>query len=308
VNTPQETQLADDLHRLAADQPFPPDLDDIERRGRQRRRRGYAIRGLAGLAGLSVAATGGLVVSAHTGPGGATAARPRATAASTSATPGSTRPAETVAYVRQQIAAAFSPGNYLIESRQNTSGSASSGGDGTAMITIWTDPRTGNTMLLQGTRASKVTYWEHDYFDQHKVLHWDQTQVNYGPRTWWTYNEHASGPIQGPVPAGPVGGNAASPQSIEQLLQHGAKIVGHPYVDGRRTVELSVSYGSSGGVKLWADTATYQVVRMVKDFPSALNAPPIVANYTWTPRSAALAKLINQPQIPAGFRQVPVGS
>jgi hypothetical protein len=304
VNTPQETQLADDLHRLAADQPFTLDLDAVERRGQQRRRRGYAVRGLAGLAGLSVVAAGGLVVSAHTGPGGATAAppaTPRPTAARPTAT--STRPAETVAYVRQQIAAAFSPGNYLIESRQNTSGS-----DGSAMITVWTDPRTGNTMLLQGTGASKETYWEHDYFDQHKVLHWDQTQVNYGPRTWWTYNEHASGPIQGPVPAGPVGGNAASPQSIEQLLEHGARIVGHPYVDGHRTVELSVSYGpGGGGVKLWADTATYQVVRMVKDFPPAQDAPPIVANYTWTPRSAALAKLINQPQIPAGFRQVPVG-
>jgi hypothetical protein len=296
VNTPQETQLADDLRRLAAEPPFTPDLDAIERRGQRRRHRGYAVR-----------AAGGLVVSAHTGPGGGTAAPPRATAASPSATAGSTRPAETVAYVRQQIAAAFSPGNYLIESRQNTSGSASPGGEGSAMITIWTDPRTGNTMLLQGTGASKETYWEHDYFDQHKVLHWDQTQVNYGPRTWWTYNEHASGPIQGPVPAGPVGGNAASPQSIEQLLTHGARIVGHPYVNGQRTVELSVSFGSSGGVKLWADTATYQVVRMVKDFPSALDATPIVANYTWTPRSAALAKLINQPQIPAGFRQVPVG-
>jgi hypothetical protein len=299
VNTPQETQLADDLRRLAAEPPFTPDLDAIERRGQRRRHRGYAVRGLAGLAGLGVVAAGGLVVSAHTGPGGGTAAPPRATAASPSATAGSTRPAETVAYVRKQIEAAFSPGSYLIEAHQT-------GSDGPA--TIWTDPRTGNTMLLQGTGASRVTYWEHDYFDQHKVLHWDQTQVNYGPRTWWTYNEHASGPIQGPVPAGPVGGNAISPQSIDQLLAHGARIVGHPYVDGHRTVELSVFPGTQVQVDIWADETTYQVVRMVKDFPAALDAPPIVAGYTWTPRSAALAKLINQPQIPAGFRQVPVGS
>jgi hypothetical protein len=305
VNTPQETQLADDLHQLAADQHFPPDLDAIERRGQRRRRRGYAVRGLAGLTGVGVAVAAGLAVTSHD----ARPSRPAALAPTESPTraptaAGRTTPAETAAYVTQRIAAALSPGTFLIESRENTS----SVGSPTQMITIWEDPQTGNTMLLQGSGAARLTYWEHDYFDSHKVLHWDQTQVNYGPRTWWTYNEHAAGPIQGAVPSGPANSSVDTPQQIAQMLKHGATIVGHPYVDGHRTVELSVGSAAAVQWKVWADAATYQVLRMAKSFPPGLNAPPIVANYTWTGRSAALVKLINQPQIPAGYRQVPVGS
>ena len=73
-------------------------------------------------------------------------------------------------------------------------------------------------------------------------------------------------------------------------------------------MELSVGNPKYLQWKVWADAATYQVLRMTKSFPPAMHAPPIVANYTWTSRSAALVKLINHPQIPAGFRQVAYGS
>jgi hypothetical protein len=307
MNSPQETRLADELRQIAAGQPFTPDIEAIERRGHQRRRRGQAIRGLAGVAGLGVALTGGLIVGTHIGTAAPTASKPASTSANTASKasgtasrPGSTPPAQTAAYVSKQIAAALSPGNYLVETRQNTSSADSP----PAMITIWTDPRTGNTMLLQGSGSGKIAYWEHDYYDSNRVLHWHQTQVNYGPRTWWTFDEHAAGPIDGPVPPGPVGGNYDTPQEIAQLLAHGATIVGHPYVDGHRTVELSVGMGA---VKfdIWADSQTYQVVRSAKYFPTGLGAPPIVANYTWLPRSAAQVNLINNPKIPAGFTQVP---
>ncbi len=303
MNSPQETQLATELRQIVADPPFPPDLAAIERRGYQRRRRAYAVRGLAGLTGLAVALAGGLIVSAHAGHVGPVAGRAPSAAPAGPAPVGPAR-AETVAYVRRQIAAALSPGNFLVETRQNTSSTDRPPG----MITIWTDPRTGNTMLLQGAGSSRVTYWEHDYYDSHRVLHWDQTQVNYGPRTWWTYDEHAAGSIQGPVPPGPAGGNYATPQAIEQLLEHDAAIVGHPYVDGHRTVELAVSLGAGGKFEIWADAHTYQVVRSARYFPAGLHARPIVASYSWVPRSAALASLINTPRVPAGFTQVPADS
>jgi hypothetical protein len=175
-------------------------------------------------------------------------------------------------------------------------------------ITIWTDPRTGNTMLLQGSGAARLSYWEHDYFDSHRVLHWDQTQVNYGPRTWWNYNMHAAGPIQGPVPSGPVGGDYDSPAQVEQWLDKGVgKIVGHPYVDGHHTVELSISAGPVKTYVIFADVHTYQVVRTIDYFNQLPQSPPITANYQWIPRTPAMVKLVNHPVIPAGFTQVPVG-
>ncbi len=140
------------------------------------------------------------------------------------------------------------------------------------------------------------------------MLHWYQTQVNYGPRTCWIYDMHAAGPIQGPVPSGPVGGNYDGPAQVKQWLDEGVgKIVGHPYVDGHHTVELSISVGSVKTYVIFADVNTYQVVRTIDYFNQVSQAPPITANYTWVPRTPAMVKLVNNPVIPAGFTQVAVG-
>jgi hypothetical protein len=298
MNSQGEIQLSDDLRHIVAGQPFAPDVEAIERRGRRRRQRSIAIRGLAGLTVLGLVLAGGVAADHVSSTGGA--ASQATTRTATKAT-GKAK-TETVAYVQKQIsAAALTLNNYLIKSRQNTSGS------GPTEITIWTDPRTGNTMLLQGSGSGRLAYWEHDYFDSHRVLHWEQTQVNYGPRTWWTYNEHAAGPIQGPVPPGPVGGNYNTPAQIKQWLDQGVgKILDYPVVDGHHTVELAVFTGPAKTYVVFADTRTYQVVRTIDYFPTA-QATPITANYSWIPRSPAMVNLINHPQIPAGFTQVPAG-
>jgi hypothetical protein len=140
------------------------------------------------------------------------------------------------------------------------------------------------------------------------VLNWDSTQVDYGPRTWWTQDQTAGGPIQGPVQKGPVGGDYDTPGQVEQWLAQGVgKIVGHPYVDGHHTVELSISAGPAKTYVLFADVHTYQVVRTIDYFNQAPGYPPIMANYQWTPRSSAMVKLVNHPVIPAGYTQVAVG-
>jgi hypothetical protein len=62
---------------------------------------------------------------------------------------------------------------------------------------------------------------------------------------------------------------------IKQILARGDnQIVGHPYVDGHHTVELSA--GTAAGVRyeIFADTQTYQVVRTIKYFPAKLAARP----------------------------------
>jgi hypothetical protein len=309
MKSPEETQLSDDLHRIVDGPPVTLDIEAIERGGQRRWRRSLAVRGLAGVAVLGVAVVGSLAAAAHSGTTGGVAgqaATRTATgkAAAKSASPGGPAKAETVAYVERHIAAAASGlNNYLVKSRQNTS----SVGTPSVEITIWTDPRTGNTMLQQGSGAGRLTYWEHDYFDSNRVLHWDQTQVNYGPRTWWNYNMHAAGPIQGPEPS-PIGGDYDSPAQVKQWLDQGVgKIVGHPYVDGHHTVELSISAGSAKTYVIFADVTTYQVVRTIDYFNQVSQAPPITANYQWIPRTPAMVKLVNNPVIPAGYTQVPVG-
>jgi hypothetical protein len=290
MSSPEEIQLADDLRHLVAGQPFAPDIEAIERRGRRQRRRGLAIRGLAGVTVLGLAVAGGVVAIGRTGTGGEAAGTPAAK------TPGVAR-TETVAYVRQQIEAAVNPANYLIETKQTGSDVS----DPSSMVTVWTDPTTGNTMLLRGSGPGKVAYWEHDYY-KNRVLHWHQTQVNYGSRTWWTYDMQAAGPIQGPVPSGPVGGDYTPASQVKALLAKGDwRIVGHPVVDGHHTVKLSLS-GDGLVDDIWADAHTYQVVRTLRKFP---RLPAVTDDYSWVPRSAALASLINHPMIPAGFTQVP---
>jgi hypothetical protein len=47
---------------------------------------------------------------------------------------------------------------------------------------------------------------------------------------------------------------------------------------------------------IFADTRTYQVARTIDYFPTASQATPITANYSWTPRSLAMVTLINHPR------------
>jgi hypothetical protein len=309
MNSQEEAQLGEDLRAIAGGQTCTVDVEAIERQVRRQRGRAFAVRGLAGLTVLGVAVAGSLAFATHSGTTGRVAGR-AATGTATQTVTGKAAAkapapakAETAAYVEKRIAAAASGLNsFLVKSRQNTASTPSD------EITIWTDPRTGNTMLLQGSGASRVAYWEHDYYDSQRVLNWDETQVNYGPRTWWTQDQTAGGPVQGPLPSGPVGGNYNTPAQVGQWLNQGVgKIVGHPYVDGHHTVELSVTPGPAKTFVIFADIHTYQVVRTIDYFNQVPGGEPITANYQWVRRSAAMVKLVNHPVIPAGYTQVAPG-
>ncbi len=301
MNSQDETQLSDDLRHIVDGQPFAPNIEASEHRGQLKRLRGLAARGLAGLTVLGVAVAAGLVVNAHSGTAGKVAnqALPKTATSKAPAKTSGTAKLETVAYVQKQIAAAaLNLNDYLIESRGKDTDPPY------AEVTIWTDPRTGNSVLLEYGGYNRIAYWMHTYFDSQRVLHWDQTQVNYGPRTWWNLNEHAGSPIQGPVPKGPES-TIDTPADVEQVLKEGVgKIVGHPYVDGHHTIELSIALGTVKTYVIYADVHTFQVVRTIDYFPSMPGAKPIKDDYTWAKRSPAMVKLINHPVIPAGFTQV----
>jgi hypothetical protein len=262
-------------------------LKVITRCGRQPPRRGLA----PALCVLAVAC--GLAITACTGTPGRAAGQPA----------GGTAGASLTSALRQRLNAAQDPAGYLIKT---TATQASPGGAAPASVTtVWTDPATGNAMMQHGTGSTRVANWERDYY-QNRVLHWDSTQVDYGLRTWWTADEHAA-PIKGPVPAGPPGGGYTPAVLLQEILGHAtATIAGHPVVDGRRTIELSVSMPGAR-FDIWAASRTYQVIRTVKYFLAALRIPPITSDYSWARTSTAMAYLINHPRVPAGFTRVRIG-
>jgi hypothetical protein len=296
MNTEQEIQLRDDLRRLADGDPYAPDLDAIERRGRARRQRGLAIRGGAGLAVLAVAATG-LALGTRGGPARST----EATSGAIHTAPVQTAPIQTAAYVAAHAESALARINrYVIKDDERDTGQAP--------FTIWIDPRTGNTYLIQGTGSGRVAAWGSTYLVR-RVIHWSTTQLNYGPRTWWTSIIHAGGPIQGQMPAGPYGGAGGTPAQIKSLLRSGHyRIIGHKIINGHRAIGLKGPW-AAGFMEIWVDAHTFQPVHVIiadfADHPGPLRHDEIVINESWVPRSPALVQLTNHPRIPASFRHVP---
>jgi hypothetical protein len=307
MTTSEETQLRNDLRRLVQTGAPAIDLDAIERRGHREQQRAVALSGLAAVAVAGIAVAGSLTAFRHPGAAGAA---PAVTPAKT--TPGQQASTmapqlDNVAYVRQRVGAARDPANSVVEMKQ-------SGIDaGNPPETVWTDPATANEMMSWVSGGGKVATWQHQYLDSHRVINLDDTQVNYGPRTWSYRTEKFSGPWSGPAPTTPVNGISYIPatEARKMLAQGNVKIVGHPVVDGHRTVELSVSLGKQGKAEtmyLYVDSQTFQAVRLVRVFaPGSAHSAAETSDYTWVPRTPALTRLINHPQIPAGFTQVPAG-
>jgi hypothetical protein len=312
MNSPEETQLRDDLRRIAPTSAMPLELDAIERRGRRERRRAVTLRGLAAVGVTGIAVVGSLVVLRHPGAAGAApvAVSPAKAAKAASGQPaGSVAPQlDNVAYVRQRVGAAQDPANSVVEMKQ-------SGADaGNPPETVWTDPATANEMLSWVSGGGRVVTWQHQYLDSRRVINVDDTQVNYGPRTWSYRTENFSSPISGPAPTAPVEGVSYLPAALlKNMLSLGyVKIAGHPMVDGHRTVELSVGLGKDGAAETndyYVDSQTFQLVRLVRVFaPDSAHPASETSDYTWVQRTPALTELINHPQVPAGFTKVAANS
>jgi hypothetical protein len=95
-----------------------------------------------------------------------------------------------------------------------------------------------------------------------------------------------------------------SPAQIKKWLEAGTyKIVGHGYVNGHHTTELRADFGPFIS-RLWVDSQTYQPVRVIKAFTGGLKGHVLSFDEVWLPRAAALVKIANHPQIPAGFNRV----
>lgn len=232
----------------------------------------------------------GLALSACGSGSGAAAARPAS--------------AQTPASLRERIDGAQYPAGYLLKTTSSQPGPDSEGPP--SVTTVWTNPANGNAVLQQGSGSARTANWERDYY-QGRVLHWAQTQVNYGPQTWWAADTHASAPVKGPVPKGPVGG-AYTPGAVvgEVLDKTPSQIVGYPVIAGRHTIELSATV-SEQKFYFWVDGSTYQVVRTAHYYLGSLRIPPVTSDYDWVRSSPALVEFINDPKVPAGFTRVQAG-
>lgn len=309
MNSAEETQLTDDLRRIVQTGAPAPDLDDVERRGLREQRRAVALRSLAAVGVVGIATAGSLIAFRHPGAAGAApvAVAPAKTA---SGQPTSTTASQldNVAYVRQQVGAAHDPANSVVEMKQSAVDA------GNPAQTVWTDPATANEMLSWVSAGGKVTTWQHQYLDSLRVVNLDDTEVDYGPRTWSYRTAKFSEPWSGPAPTTPVNGITYIPatQAKNMLARGNVTIVGYPVADGHRTVELSIALGKQGKAEtmyLYVDSQTFQVVRLVRVFaPDSAHPASATSDYIWVQRTPALTRLINHPQIPAGFTQVPAAS
>lgn len=309
MNSAEETQLTDDLRHIVQTGAPASDLDAIERRGLREQRRAVALRGLAAVGVVGIVAAGSLIAFRHPGAPGVApvAVAPAKTASGRQAS--TTAPQlDNVAYVRQRVGAAHDPADSVVEMKQSAIDASN------PAQTVWTDPATDNEMTSWVSAGGRVTTWQHQYLDGQRVVNLDDTEVDYGPRTWSYRTEKFSGPWSGPAPTTPVNGITYLPatQAKNMLAGGYVKIVGHPVADGHRTIELSVSLGRQGRAEtmyLYVDSQTFQVVRLVRVFaPDTAHPVSAASDYIWARRTPALTRLINHPQIPAGFTQVPAGS
>jgi hypothetical protein len=295
MNSPHETQLADDLRQLASAQPFTPDLAAIRQRAQQRHHRGRMLRNTTAVAaGAAVLAVGGAFAAMHAAGG-----NPAGTSAGKNATVSA--PVETVAYVTARVQSALGNVNdYIVRADQVQTGP---GGDSS---TNWIDPRTNNDYeVLQDSTVGKSIAWLSTYLVK-RVLTWKDVEADFATHTWSVSVIHAAGPIQGST-AGATS-TVTTPAEIKTWLDAGKlKIIGHKQVNGHEAIGLRQTW-ADGYRELWVDAKTFLPLRYVTADFAKESGPQknvmLVGNETWLPRTKALLDMVNHVHIPAGFTQV----
>jgi hypothetical protein len=255
-------------------------------RARTKGRRRRAARGLLAVV-PAVAVVAGVTVALH---GGGSVPSHQA-----APVPGPSRTVQTDAYIIGHVEAALgSAGNYLIAT------SATSGPG--QVTTTYEDPSTGTERSVVSGSGDKVTYWIATRVSGDEDQ-WRTTYVDYTTRTWWTKASH-SDPL-GQDTSGLIALSADStPGELSKALAIGEVGVGlKGEVDGHAAIELVYAgklAAKAAAVHFWVDAQTFQPVEIVS--PPFTNASTI--KESWIPKSAANVAQTDNPEIPAGFRQV----
>jgi len=143
----------------------------------------------------------------------------------------------------------------------------------------------------------------HETWATHDGTRLTVTTVDSTRRVWWT--DTRSVPVEKQLDSL----SPSTPEEIQRALTEGSNrlvLVGREDIDGRATLHLRMSTGSTAGSDdLWVDATTYRVVRRVILKPN----PPdgharIQEDFDWLERTPEnLARVTFNP--PAGYTQVP---
>ena len=280
-----ESRLAEDvraaLEEATAGLRAPAGAAARARSRARRRRAAYGLLAIVPAAGVIA----GLTVAAH---GGATA--PGITAAPPA-------PAiQTDAYVVSHIEAALRGANdYII---------VTSTGNGAGQVTTaYADPVTGTTRSVVSGSGHKVAYWIKTTVSG-GADHWQTTYVDYTNRTWWAKSSQ-SGKLGKATSDAIVLSAQTTPAELSKALATGQVRIGlKGQVNGHAAIELVYAgklSAKASAVHYWVDGKTFQPVRI--DLPPFTAASTITES--WIPKSSALVRQTNTPQVPAGFRKVP---
>jgi hypothetical protein len=274
-----ESELIEDLRSALDD--ATADLwvprDAAERARKQGRRR--AVRGM--LAAVpAVALATGLAVAAgvFSGP------RPR--------------PVEPAAYVTKHVHTALSTINrYIVQTTTTT-------GLGERVMT-YSDPTTGSTYAVIAGPTGLMMYWTRPQ-TAGGTYSWQTTTVDYANHTWWTQSQRSGllGQAEPAALAPIVLGQEARAAQIAQAVKGGQlRVAGRGDINGHDAIELMYAgqlAAKAFAVQYWVDAQTFQPVQL--DFPPFGKGG--VINVAWLPRSAAILRYTDTPQVPVGFSHI----
>ncbi|MGH3171118.1 MAG: hypothetical protein ACRDN0_35285, partial [Trebonia sp.] len=241
-------------------------------RARTKGRRRRVGRGLLAVV-PAVVIVAGVVVAAHGG----------APAHEATASPVTSPPVRTDAYVTRHVEMVLgTAGNYIIET------SATSGPG--QVTTTYLDPSTGTARSVVSGAAGSGAGDRAVYWIQSRVSgdedQWQTTYVDYARHTWWTKTSHSAALGQD-TSALPVLNAQSPPAEISRALALGdLRISVKGTVNGHAAIELVYAgplAAKADAVHYWVDATTYQPVQI--DLPPFTAASTI--NESWIPKTAA---------------------
>lgn len=289
MNPEQETELGRELRRLVTGHTFDTDVEtdvrELKLLGHRARRRVRVVRGVVGV-GVVALAAGAAFAGLH---GNSVTAPPQASAGKAPAP----HP-QTVAYVIQRTSAALDDANdYILQLSWYKS-----------VGKTLEDEQTGAVYETPDSSGTEV--WMSDKVAGN-VDHFSQTLVNHQARTWSKLVDD-SAILPGAASQPSRDAAFGTPAQVKRALNSGTfTIIGQGDDHGRQVIKLKAVNTTRTGIdvdQVWVDARTYQPVHVVISW----KGQEVDIDEAWLPRAADTVNMINNPQVPAGYRQVSAGN
>jgi hypothetical protein len=279
MNSQQEDLLRDDLRQIVGGQPFAPDIEAIERRGHQLRRRSTALRGAAG---LGVAAGITAVALAVSGVSGGPAIRLHHSQRQSGPVASGAAPSVRTIEARTVAALTSVGSNSVLRTVVTTAA-------GVTRFTV--DQPDQMTTVVHTVHGRKTSEMATRQAPGQAGLY--QTRlINFTARTWSEQDVRGSSQIAIPNPA-------AEYRTVFKPSPNGrVRFVGAGTLDGQPVYKISFTglHSTKSTAIDWISKATYLPIKSV--------SPGATVAYTWSGAGSVPGARL-WPGIPAGFAKVP---